>query len=316
MRPSLRRYLPVVPCLLLTVSPVRAGEVFLIGAVRSGSYGAETDSESREARLVWVAGDRFQFRADVAFLEVESSSGIRPGPGGPIPGRPGQGHGPGGANDGGSGNGDSGNGGSGGGGSGGGGTGGGGSSGAVRSLAAERSPPAPTPDELAPISASGLGDTYLAVSHILAGGGAALYRFDGGLSVKAPTASSEEGLGTGEWDLRIGLTGEYRFWSATAFAGAGWNHYGDPDWGELRDGPDGWIGVETEPLAERVVLSTWLEANTEVVEGVGSRAAVGFGMRTTGRIRWRILGTVGLTDAAEDFGIVFGVSTGVQTPTV
>jgi len=298
----------VIPISILLLVGVAAapgfaagGEVFVLGGYTSGSYGTETDSTAAETRLVFVTGDAFQFRADLSFLKVDSEIGVRPGPGGPVPGRPHNGMGgPDDPN----------------------GPGGGGNSTSSRG-AGELGWPADSSmfvDEtepiFEPISSSGLGDMRLSVSHNLLGGGTKLYRLDGAVSVKAPTASEADGLGTGQWDARVGVNTEYRFWSATGFAGAGWNYYGDPDWGELKDGVDGYVGVESEPLGGRVVLSGWLEGNPEVVQGVGSRAAIGLGFRTLGRTRWRLMSTFGLTDAAEDFSLVFGASFGVKTPTV
>lgn len=301
----MREYLIATSCLLIALAaaaPAGAGngEIFILGGLTSGSYGTDTDSEASQTRLAYVVGDAFQFRFDVSFLNVESEIGVRPSPGGPVPGRPQSGMG--GAENSGT----------------------QGGSSATGSLGPgdigqpDRSSPDPTEpeQEFEPISASGLGDIRLSVSHNLLGGGTKLYRLDGAVSVKAPTASEEDGLGTGQWDARIGVNTEYRFWSATGFAGAGWSYYGDPSWGELNDVVDGYVGLESEPLGGRVVISGWLEGNPEIVEGVGSRAAVGLGVRTTGRVRWRLLSTFGLTDAAEDFSLLFGASFGVQTPTV
>ena len=166
------------------------------------------------------------------------------------------------------------------------------------------------------ISASGVGDVFLAFSGRLLGGGAKVFRMDAGIEAKAPTADSEEGLGTGEWDAHVGLTSEYRFWSATAFGGIGWNILGDPEWVELEDVPDAYGGIESEPLAGRWIVSGWLAGNPEVVEGVGSRGILGFGIRTTGSWRFRLQASAGLTDGSEDFTVLLAVSHGVMTPTV
>ena len=148
------------------------------------------------------------------------------------------------------------------------------------------------------------------------GGGSKVYRMDLGAQVKIPTADPDEGLGTGEWDAYVGLTSEYRFWSATGFGGLGWNYLGDPEWQTLNDVVEGYVGVESEPLGGRVILSGWVEGNPEVIDGLGSRAALGFGLRSLGKSRWRLLTTIGLTDAAQDFTILFGTAFGVSTPTV
>lgn len=161
---------------------------------------------------------------------------------------------------------------------------------------------------------SGLGDARLGTSARLFGGGVRVFRADAILDVKAPTADEDKGLGTGEWDLRAGIGTEYRFWSATGFAGAGFTRYGDPAWIELEDAADLYAGIESDPLGGRYVLSAWLEAQEEVVAGVGERSALGVGLRILGRTRYRVLATVGLSDAAEDFSIGLGVAFGTAGP--
>jgi hypothetical protein len=166
---------------------------------------------------------------------------------------------------------------------------------------------------LAPIPGeweTGLGDVRLAVEQDLSGGGARLHRVAGAVEVKAPTADEERRLGSGEWDGRVGLLGERRTWSATFFWGAGWNLLGDPPGVELDDAPDGYLGVESEPWRGRVRGALWIEGHGEVAPEAGARAAVGVGLRGAGRRGWRVAGTVGLTDAAEDFRLLVGVGVG------
>jgi hypothetical protein len=157
---------------------------------------------------------------------------------------------------------------------------------------------------------TGLGDVRLAVERELAGGGARLHRFAARAEVKAPTADAERRLGTGEWDARLGLLGELRTWSATYFWGAGWNLLGDPDAFALPDVPDGYLGVESEPWRGRVRGAVWLEGHGEVVPGAGARVALGAGLRGAGRRAWRLAGSVGLTDGAEDFRLLLGAGVG------
>jgi hypothetical protein len=141
-----------------------------------------------------------------------------------------------------------------------------------------------------------------------------LYRLDLGATAKLPTADEEEGLGTGELDWRLGLSGEYRFWSLTLFGGAGYNRLGDPPGVVFEDVVDGFVGVESQPLAERFLLSGWLEGNPEVIDGAGEVVALGVGLRTVGKVRFELQGTIGLSDAAEDFRISAGVSFGLRPP--
>jgi hypothetical protein len=154
---------------------------------------------------------------------------------------------------------------------------------------------------------SGLGDVRLALAGDLAGGGARLVRVEGVAVVKAPTADAGRGLGTGEWDLRLGLGGERRFWSATAFAGVGWNRLGDPPGLDLRDPADAYLGVESEPGAGGLTWGAWVEGSGPAARGAGGRAALGAGVTGVGRFPWRLVATVGLTDAAEDFAAALAV---------
>jgi len=154
---------------------------------------------------------------------------------------------------------------------------------------------------------TGLGDVRLEVQRDFAGGGARLFRLAAELAVKAPTADEDRGLGTGRWDARVGLLGERRFWSATLFGGAGYNRLGDPRQIELRDVPDGFVGVESEPWHE-LRAAAWIEGHGAVVKGSPARSALGVGVRRSGLAQWRLVGTVGLSGAEEEVGFLFGVS--------
>ena len=277
------------------------GEVFLTLGTASGSYGTGSESDVTSSRVIFNSGDRYQFRVDAGWIRVESPLGILPGQVGPIPMRRRSG-----GSDGGNGLGPR--------------LSGSSSNGAVTGSQNPNHPDdpeiEPIPPEIEEISASGVGDVYLAFSGRILGGGAEVFRLDGGLDAKVPTADADEGLGTGEWDARLGITSEYRFWSATAFGGFGWSYLGDPEWVELNDVVDAYAGVESEPLAGRWIISGWLAGNPEVVDGVGSRGILGLGLRTTGKWRFRLQATAGLTDGSEDFSVLFAVSHGVLTPTV
>ncbi len=154
---------------------------------------------------------------------------------------------------------------------------------------------------------TGLGDIRIGVLGDLAGGGARLYRVSAEVDLKAPTADEEKRLGTGKWDARLGLLGERRFWSATLFGGAGFNHLGDPRQLELRDVPDGFLGIESEEWRE-LRAAVWLEGHGAVLEDGGTRSALGVGVRRSGRMPWRLVATVGLSGAEEEIGLLFGVS--------
>jgi hypothetical protein len=146
---------------------------------------------------------------------------------------------------------------------------------------------------------SGLGDLRLEAAVPLAGGGARRHRLDGELGVKAPTADEERNLGTGEWDARAGLSGEYALWNATLFGGVGWNHLGRPPGVEVRDVPDALLGIESEPLARGLRVAGWLEGHGAVSDRIGTRLAVAAGVGGSGRRAWRLVVRAGLTPDSE-----------------
>lgn len=154
---------------------------------------------------------------------------------------------------------------------------------------------------------TGLGDVRLEIQGHLAGGGAKLHHLIAELDVKAPTADEEERLGTGQWDARIGLLGERRFWSATLFGGAGFSYLGDLPRLELRDGGDAFVGIESEPWRS-LRAAIWIEGQSAVLAGAEARSALGLGVRSSGRLPWRLVATVGLTGAEEEIGVLFGTS--------
>lgn len=160
----------------------------------------------------------------------------------------------------------------------------------------------------------GFGDLRVAASYRLAGGGSRLFRVDAGASVKLPTADEEKGLGTGETDWRVGLSAEYRFWSLTTFGGVGYNSLGDPAGIRYEDVFDAYAGIESLPLAERFLISGWLEGHPEILAGEGARVAAAAGLRTVGSVRFELQARAGLTDAAEDFAISASVSFGLRPP--
>ncbi len=91
---------------------------------------------------------------------------------------------------------------------------------------------------------------------------------------------------------------------------------GDPEWVELNDVLDIYVGLESEPIADRIVISGWLETSEVVVAGYGARSALGLGIRGTGKTGWRAQLGVGLSGAAEDVSLLVGASFGVSTPAI
>jgi hypothetical protein len=155
-----------------------------------------------------------------------------------------------------------------------------------------------------------VGDLRVTVGRRLAGGGVRLFRLAAEVAVKVPTADEDRRLGTGEWDARAGVAAEYRFWSATAFGGAGWNRLGDPGSIELDDVWDAYAGVERATFGDRAMLAGWVDGRQEIVAGAGAGLAAGLELRGRGPAGWRLAVTAGLVDGSEDFGIVVGRSIG------
>jgi hypothetical protein len=297
---------------VLAAAPAAADgvEISVFGSQISGGYGSDQDSDRQMTNARFLYGDRTQVSVDIGFVRARNPQlGVVESPFGPIavgPKRKGgdQGSGGSGGNGGGGGTG-------GGSGSGGGVTGGFGASSGTLVSAADATDPLGVDEWV-----SGPGDVRLGLSHRLVGGGARVYRVDADLRLKAPVADEDDYLGTGEWDYRIGVSGQYRYWSVTGFAGIGWNALGDPAWVELDDVLDVFVGVESEPVAEKMIFSGWLESNEEVIAGTGSRSAAGFGVRTIGKIRLQAQLTAGLGGSAEDFSALLGVNFGVDRPTI
>jgi hypothetical protein len=256
-------------------------QLSVLGSYRNGDYGTGVDSATQVLELRYVAGDELQFRIDVPVVRAETSAGFIRFAGGVSPDRRGR-HAAGG--------------------------GGSGPGGGPMVLPVGTAQTVEETDW-----STGIGDVEIAVGKRLYGGGVKLLRLDGSLAVKAPTADEDSYLGTGEWDGRLGLAAEYRYWSATAFGGLGWTAYGEPDGYELENGADAYAGVETDPLlGDRVLLSGWVEGREEVVAGAGERIALGLGVRTTGRRAWRFTLRAGLSSAAEDYSVTAGYSWGVR----
>jgi len=246
------------------------GELTLATGYWTGDYGDDVRTETHATTLRYILGNDFQFRVEVPLVRVRSTAGVVvSGPGGQVTGTQARAH-----------------------------TGNGNATG----------PGGGIDSSIEDDWVSGLGDLRLAVAHAVAGGGAKLFRLEAGAQVKVPTADAAEGLGTGEWDLRVGLTGEYRFWSTTMFGGAGYGRFGDPVWIELQDGFDVYLGLEGTAFRDSITISGWVDAQQEMVEGRGLPTIIGLEVRSLRRARWRVAFTAGLGSAAEDFGVMLGYS--------
>jgi hypothetical protein len=157
---------------------------------------------------------------------------------------------------------------------------------------------------------SGLGDARVGLTARLLGGGSGLHALSAEFDVKAPTADEDEGLGSGEWDFRLGLAAEHRGWHGTIFGGVGYTEYGDPAWATLADGIDAYLGFEAEPWLTRLVWSVWVDAAEATVEGTAAPVLAGVGLRRDSRRPWQVSAWTGLDQDSPTIGITFGWSPG------
>lgn len=156
----------------------------------------------------------------------------------------------------------------------------------------------------------GLGDARIGLTARLLGGGSALHTFSAEFDVKAPTADEDQGLGSGEWDFRVGLAAEHRGWHGTIFGGLGYTDYGDPVWAALNDGVDAYVGFEAEPWLTRLVWSVWIDAAQATVQGTAAPLLAGIGLRRDSRRPWQVSAWAGLDDDSPTVGLTFGWSPG------
>lgn len=293
--------LEVTLATMLGAGPALAGsDVTLTGDHRSGEYGSGSAQDSQSLSLSFVHGERIQFFARLPALRLRSPYGVAVTSVGPVPlspehrqargepGSPGNGNGSG--------------------------NGGNPSGGPAKSDSIATDAGSPVESVGGSEWVSGVGDLRVGLAARLVGRPAGLYRLDADLTLKTPTADEDKGLGTGEWDVRVGLMGERRFWTCTAFAALGWNRFGDPLWVDLQDAADFFGGIESESLGPGLMVSGWVNANTEVVPGVGSRVVLGGSLRSSRRTAWKLSLSAGLTDAAEEVGLSFGYTFAGRTP--
>lgn len=275
------------------------GEVSVLAAMEEGDYGADSNSRIDSVTARYAGGDRFHLRLELPWLRLVTREdlilvGGGSGGGGAVSGkiaRHGQDdRGNGQAEDPGQ------------------------NPGAGQSLVLQPAEARlPAEPEVRRRTASGIGDLRAGFGYRLSGGGSQLHRIDLGLEAKVPTADETDGLGTGEWDLRLGASGQYRLWSASLFAGGGWTTYGDPPGLRLEDGLDLYAGVESQPFAGLLVASIWLSTAQELVAGAGARSTLGLELSGAGRIGWLVRLTAGLGGPGSDHSVGFGLTLGVDS---
>jgi hypothetical protein len=104
---------------------------------------------------------------------------------------------------------------------------------------------------------------YFAVED--AGPGTALPTLAPFLKVKVPTADEDEGLGTGEWDVGLGLEWDKQFDAFYLLGDLSYTFMGDPPGQDFRDRPAASIGAGTY-LTPNVALTGLLDWRRAIVE--------------------------------------------------
>ncbi len=132
--------------------------------------------------------------------------------------------------------------------------------------------------------------------------------------VKVPTASAEQGLGTGRPDEGVGVEISHTITRDTlAMADGGYTVIGEPT---RVDYNNNWwydIGINQRigSVANRLIdLSVFFEEYRAIVPGLANARDVLAAVGITGATGWRVqaTGQFGLSEGAPDHGISFGVS--------
>jgi len=124
------------------------------------------------------------------------------------------------------------------------------------------------------------------------------------LKVKAPTADESKGLGTGEWDVGIGVELDKRFREFFLLGDVSYTFIGDPPGQDFRNRPAASIGIGRSftPDLAAIALVDWRRA---LVRGRDDAVEL------VGLVQWRLARTltmtpnafVGLTNGSPDFGL-------------
>lgn len=165
-----------------------------------------------------------------------------------------------------------------------------------------------TPTPLA--SPSGLGDLafsagYRIVDNLLTGTQVVL-----STRVKIPTASIDEGLGTGRTDVGAAATARKRFASGWLYGDLGYIVIGRPAGTDVQNAVTWGVGGGKR-LASSVFLLASAFGNTAVVPGYGAPAEIGagLGVRIANHVNVTAIPTVGLSSASPRYGVMIGLST-------
>ncbi len=168
---------------------------------------------------------------------------------------------------------------------------------------------------------SGIGDAVLGVTWSLPAAVTGNWLVDLGARVKLPTASANQGLGTGETDGSFSLDIARSVGAWTLYAGAGYRILGDP----TIDGPGGapvTIDLMNGATASAGLLYLFRDGSSlslsydylaRTVEGssAAQEVTLGFGMPLgDSPWRWTAYGVAGLSRASPNFAVGMSISYG------
>lgn len=158
----------------------------------------------------------------------------------------------------------------------------------------------------------GLGDLSLGATYSALKEDSTGFNLDLGASVKLPTASSEDGLGTGETDYGVTADISKSFGNLIPFMTVGYRVPGDPDTIDLNNYFLTSVGTSVAMGESVAILSyDYREATSDLAEDSRELFGAFCGPLAKG-VNWTIYGSAGLSDGSPDFAgglmLTFGIS--------
>lgn len=163
------------------------------------------------------------------------------------------------------------------------------------------------------ISSSGLGDIAGSVGYRVVDDTATGLQLVVSGRMKLPTASSNNGLGTGKADIGVVGTARKRLDRGWLYAEAGYLAVGKPAGTALQNAVLWGVGGGWQ-LARQAYLLGSAVGNTTVVSGYSAPVEVGagLGVRATPHVSITALPSVGLSNASPNYAFTIGLTTDVR----
>lgn len=163
------------------------------------------------------------------------------------------------------------------------------------------------------ITSSGLGDIVGSVGYRVVDNAATGLQLVASGRVKLPTASSNNGLGTGKADVGVVGTVRKRLDRGWLYAEAGYLAVGKPAGTALQNAVLWGVGGGRQ-LASQVYLLGSAFGNTTVVNGYSAPVEVGagIGVRVTPHLSITGLPSVGLSNASPNYAFTIGLTTDLR----